>query len=353
MSIKGTTIEDLQEVPYLCTLLRYCDTKERQTNDAILNYWDEDGGDVGPRANVGIPAGAGRRILCDLRFFGLFRSNDKYIPLVRAPLVIELWLADGADAFYPNSAAIAGEGRAPEVVRSQNYQIEDVFVKCDLLDLSPELISRYENLLDQGNNFPIAFTSFATTRHIVFDTPDQDIQTTRSLALLKTIFLTFSLNDKAAINAIGGAGAGIGLAPWNLMLNPRWTVANERTDANDDFQWQCHIGGNQWPQNPVEGTGAESWYQLRSALDLATWGFNSFDAEGWRSTRWIAAIDVEKGAGTLDNLSFTGVATRSGEPVTFRLRGVGDAADRPTLAFLTLAHDAFVTISRAGCDINY
>jgi hypothetical protein len=126
MSIKGTTIEDLQEVPYLCTLLRYCDTKERQTNDAILNYWDATGGDVGPRANVGIPAGGGRRIMCDLRFFGLFRSNDKYIPLLHAPLVIELWLADGADAFYPPSPAIAGDPAQPEIARSQAYQIEDV-----------------------------------------------------------------------------------------------------------------------------------------------------------------------------------------------------------------------------------
>ena len=84
-------------------------------------------------------------------------------------------------------------------------------------------------------------------------------------------------------------------------------------------------------------------------------GFNSFDPARWRSTRWIAAIHVEKGAGTLDNLSFTGVATRSGEPVTFRLKDMRGNADdpMPTLAFLTLAHDAFVTISRAGCDINY
>ena len=84
------------------------------------------------------------------------------------------------------------------------------------------------------------------------------------------------------------------------------------------------------------------------------WGYNSFDPAGWRSTRWVAAVDLERAASTLDNLSFSGVSLRSGEPVTFKLKGIaGGANARPTMAFLTLAYDAFMTISRAGCDINF
>ena len=114
------------------------------------------------------------------------------------------------------------------------------------------------------------------------------------------------------------------------------------------------FGGNAWPVNAVEGAGAESWYQLRNTLDMSTLGFNQIRARDWMTSKWMAAIDLEKAASTLDNLSFTGQPLRSGEPVTFSIRGLDPlAANRPTMAFLTLVYDSFVNIHEAGWDISY
>jgi hypothetical protein len=313
--------------------------------------------------------------LCDLRFLGIFRNNDKHIPLPWCALSLELTLTDGVNAFYADSDDMGevpvapGQPGAPGQVavnRSQAYAIEDVGLRCDLLLMAPELIARYSDLLQQGNNFPMAFTSLATTRHQVFASAEQDFQTTRSLAMCKSVFFSFSFADREVFE-IFDAGADPGavapivprnrrpdLAPWNLLVNPRWRVAHEGTDTDDNFSWSLHLGGRVWPVNPVRGTGAESWYQLRATLDLASYGYNAFTQQGWKLDKWMGAVDLEKGAGTLDNLSFTGHPLKSGEPVTIRVKGLDPAANmHPTLCFITLAYDAIMTISMAGVDINY
>jgi hypothetical protein len=313
--------------------------------------------------------------MCDLRFFGMFRNNDKHIPLPWCAITIELTLTDGVQAFYGDSDALGeipvgpGEPGAlaqGAVVRSQTYTIEDVGMRCDLLLMAPELIARYSDLLQHGNNFPLAFTSLAVTRHQVFNVPEQDFQTTRSLALCKSVFFSFSFADPE-ICEIFAAGPDAAtpapinpckrrpdLAPWNLLVNPRWRVAADGTDAPDTFSWGLHMGGRRWPVKDVRGVGAESWHQLRATLDIATYGYNSFTQQGWKLDRWMGAADVERGAGTLDGLSFTGIPLKSREPVTIRVKGLdGDANVHPTLCFITLAYDAILTINMAGVDINY
>jgi len=95
-----------------------CDTTERQANNAILSNWTE-GGNMGAHADVGIPAGQGRRMMTDLNVCGLFRI-DKNIPLLFAPITLEDDLADGVDIFWPSAAAVQGDAAKPAVTRSQS-----------------------------------------------------------------------------------------------------------------------------------------------------------------------------------------------------------------------------------------
>ena len=63
-------------------------------------------------------------------------------------------------------------------------------------------------------------------------------------------------------------------------------------------------------------------------------------------------MDLEKGAGTLDNMSMTGWQSRSGEPITFRLRGMDPTPGlMPDVAFIHLCHDAIITVGKAQVDI--
>ena len=84
---------------------------------------------------------------------------------------------------------------------------------------------------------------------------------------------------------------------------------------------------------------------------MAVWGQSSFNAAEWNSLKWVAGIDLERGSGSLDNLSMTGISTRSGEPLVFKLRGFNTAA-MPDTAFIHLVHDAILTISKGGCEVS-
>ena len=344
----GTLIEDLVEAPRLASLMRLCEPKERQENEKLLSNWTE--GDAHDRSDVGIPPGYGRRVYTDLRILGIFRIA-KHLPISHMSITIEFELADGAEAFYSPMAAVA-DPALPAVAHSQSYALQDVQIQGDMLELTQELLSRYSSLLDQGKHFPIAFTTWTNSRHVLLNARDQDVATTRALSLLKTVFISFSTTDTRTLFAssqpTGFAGK---FATWNTFLNPRYTVSAQWSDDQDQFNWEVQIGGRHWPAHHVRGVNSETYYHLRQALDMAVWGQSSFNISDWNHIRWLAGIDLERGAGTLDNLSMTGYSTRAGEPLTFKLKGF-DTAAMPNVAYLHLCHDAILTVSRGGCEVS-
>ena len=249
----GTLIEDIQEAARLAQLLQWCDTRERNENNKIFSNWDEDEAAAGV-ADAGIARNLKRRIVTDLRIIGLMRVT-KHIPLQWCPITLELELADGAEIFWGNSVDGAA-GNPPAVNRSQSFALEDVTIQCDIVKVLPELLARYDSLLDSRNNLTIPFTTWATTRHTLAGAVGEyDIQTTRSLSLLKTVFLTFSHTDPNTIAQLGAVDERALYGTSNLFLNPRYATAGERTTANDAFQWQVVIGGNAFPTFPCRGVG--------------------------------------------------------------------------------------------------
>ena len=236
---------------------------------------------------------------------------------------------------------------AAAVVHSQSYALQDVQIQGDLLELSPELLTRYTTLLDQGKHFPIDFTTWTNSRHVLLQAADQDISTTRALSLLKTVFISFSRQDTAPLfNAESQRQGFHGLyTQWNTFLNPRWTVAGNWSDDQDNFNWQVQIGGRHWPAHQVRGVGAESYYHFRQSLDMAVWGQSSFNINDWAQLRWVGGLDLETSGGSLDNMSYSGFSTRAGEPLTFKIKGF-DTANMPDVAYIHLCHDATLTISR-------
>jgi hypothetical protein len=332
--------------------MRLCEPKERLENDKILSNWTER--DSERRSGAGIPPNQGRRVYTDLRILGLFRIG-KHLPISHFSLTLEFELGDGAEIFFASMPAVPSATPAlAEVTHSQSYALQDVQIQGDMVELTPELLSRYTSLLDQGKKFPISFTTWTNSRHVLLDAADQDVATTRALSLLKTAFITFTLSvttptfwgDDGIKGGLNGA-----MASWNLFLNPRWMIATQSTDTNDHFNWQLQLGGRHWPAHQVRGVGAETYYHFRQALDMAVWGQSSFNYAEWQSIRWVAGIDLEKGSGSLDNLSMTGESTRSGQPITFKLRGI-DPANSPDTAFIHLCHDAILTISKGGCEVS-
>jgi hypothetical protein len=237
------------------------------------------------------------------------------------------------------------------VAHSQSYALSDVQIQGDMVELSPELLSRYTSLLDQGKHFPVPFTTWTNSRHVLLNVTDQDVATTRALSLLKTAVISFSRTNFGWDATSIGAGFNGLFAPWNLFLNPLCNIAHQWTDTADTYNWELQLGGRHWPSHQVRGVGADSYYPFRQALDMAVWGQNAFNTAEWNTLKWVAGIDLERGSGSLDNLSMTGTSTRSGEPIVFKLRGF-DTAVMPNTAFVHLCHDAILTVSKGGCEVS-
>jgi hypothetical protein len=281
----------------------------------ILNDW-----------STAIVHGTARRVLVPLDTLGIF-AQDKSIPLSHAPITLELELANPEDV-------VADTGRA--------YTIDSAWIQCDLLRVAPELQARYEQVLASGNiNLPI--TTYSTTRHILDAAAKQDVATTRSLALLKTAILTFSTTTAAHLptaNAVNQKDV-------NLFANPNH-ADTAWTHDTDSFSWQLVIDGCCWPVYPCSGS-KETWMHLRQALDLSSYGYMDIVQADWRKTKFIVAIDLERAASTLHGASFTGWPCRGGSPIMFRLNNIPQT-HKVEIAFITLVHDAVISISSAGCD---
>jgi len=171
--VKGTPVEVIEEAGRLSTLLTKLDCRERVFNNEAESFWQT------PRV-----FGESRRILTDLNIIGLFRL-DKHLSLHWAPITLKLELADGIDAFEGSEAAAVGAAK-----RTQAYSLTDCSILCDTLVVSAELQRLFAEHMVEGK-MPLAISSWSNTRHEVPTTGKFDLQTTRSLALLKTVFVTF------------------------------------------------------------------------------------------------------------------------------------------------------------------
>ena len=193
---------------------------------------------------------------------------------------------------------------------------------------------------------PLSISSWSTTRHETPTTGKFDLQTTRSLALLKTVFVTF---DAAAVADRPGAHDAEKYAHTNatLLFNPQ--NGKDTNIAEDTLSWQLDIGARTWPVFPVRGT-SETYYHLRQAIDQNRYGFLNITKEDYLTKDFIIGCDTEKASGQIDGANFTGMACRSGEPITVRIRDL-DAAHKAKTAYIHLCHDVVIQISAGAVDV--
>lgn len=318
--IKGTPVEDIQDSNRLAFLLNMFDTKERQDANKAESFWD-----------TKIDAGTSRRMMTPLDIFGLFRANDKHISLYWAPITIELSLAPAADVCVTGTAYKTG------------YTLSEVQILSDTLAVSGELLKLFSDHMETGS-MPFAISSWVTTRHELPASDKFDIQTTRSLSLLKSVFVTFDsvVNERGADADAQGAWTS---STW--LYNPQKGKA--LTTAADTLEWQLCIGSRVWPVWPVKSV-SDTWYHLRQALDQNRYGASNITTAEFQKDKFVIGIDVEKGASMIDGASFTGHPCRSGEAITFRFRGFPDASTKAKVAFIHLCSDVVINVTQAGVE---
>ena len=81
-------------------------------------------------------------------------------------------------------------------------------------------------------------------------------------------------------------------------------------DHTRELEMQVQLGSKLYPEYPMKSV-AEKFTQLRKSVGVPASPIHSvhFDAERYRSTTFVAAVDFEKAL----QVSYTGTATRAGD----------------------------------------
>ena len=119
-------------------------------------------------------------------------------------------------------------------------------------------------------------------------------------------------------------------------------------DNTRELEYQVQLGSKLSPEYPMKSI-AETFTQLRKSVGISASPIHSFhfDAEKYRSTTFIAAIDFEKAL----QVSCTGTSTRAGDLLAVKVKGANAAdfdATTPNKLFLTLHADVILQISASG-----
>ena len=135
-----------------------------------------------------IPKGKSR-VVAFTPFCGLFRQ-EKYSPIRYAPIQIELEVVGNAtDAVVGN--IVIGDPDT-NTNKSENFLIEDVQLKCDLVELDNTLDNEYTAYLLEGKALPIHYTALTHASRVI-SSINTTANVTRGLTRLKAVLFLYSM----------------------------------------------------------------------------------------------------------------------------------------------------------------
>ena len=273
------------------------------------------------------------RTVCFTPFLGLFRQ-EKFLPVRYAPIQLEFEVVNAAtDAVYPATNS------SGQTTFSEAFVIQDVQLKCDLVDLDNTLDNEYTQYLMTGKSLPIHYTAITHSSQI-FTNMKNDVHVSRSLTRLKSVFV--SLFEKLNI---GEAAYGV--------CNSFWHPMEATFNFDKEVEIQIQIGSKLYPEYPIRSL-AEAYYQLRKTIGLHFGNeAMAIHSKSYMSRSFIAAIDLEKVLGA----AFTGTNTMDGQLMIIRMKPANastitlDTAANTYYIFYTLIYDAVLQINLAGVTV--
>ena len=266
-------------------------------------------------------------------FVGLFRQS-KYLPIRYCPIQLELEIVN-----LSNEAVIGNLTPPTANDRSESFLIENVQLKCDLVDLDNSIDNEYTAYLMEGKILPIQYTGVSTGSQIFRDMKT-DIHVSRSLSRLKAVFMTMLYTDLTAATFRGSE-----------IMERFWHPMAGTFDSDKEVELQIQIGSKLYPEYPIRSL-SEAFYQLRKTLGLH-FGNDSLNIHRfcYYTNAFVAAIDLEKVLGA----SFSGMNTMSGDLLTIRMKSAnGTITLDPNLSysmFYTLVFDNILEISLTNCRV--
>ena len=241
---------------------------------------------------------------------------------------------------------------------SNDWQIENVQIKTELITLDNGLQNTYDAHLLSGNAYPINYNTFITQSQNVIGGADAaglslgqqkiNLSVSRAVTRLKSVFITL---DKA----IPYENDSKARKPWNDFYSPMHAYAtpyegnNSMYDQRGEFETQIQIGSKKYPETEMR-SHAEAYYQLKKCLGFQSSSVHSFDisASEYRNSKFIMGYDLEKKLGS----GFTGVSTKAGDLMTIRFNHLDTEPNNyATQVYITLHSDNVLEIRESGISV--
>ena len=364
VSVAGQLIEDIDSYNRVHEMFESVKSDKTRDNEDIHGFgcrWDDadtmtQAYTVGGKPEIGemytqetmpgIKQGE-RRIVSFKPLAGIF-NQEKYLPLKYCPIDVQLELIDDPDeAFikpgitvaFPANYTAAVAGTSPEVLgTTQEFEINDCRVICDVLTLNSEVNNSYNEVLLKGTPLPIYFQTFVTSQQNVKNLEDINLVVSRAVSRLKAAFITFYKGDASIIGQRS-----------NEFSHPNAFAPDGLYNWNYDLEWSINLGSNRYPIMPCRSIG-ETFYHLKKTLNFLNPSQDSvsFSFAQYRRDKYIIGMSFEKAL----NSPYSGVNTKAGQQLVFKAKpNNGTTVPGANLfddVFVTLLHDCFVEIRETG-----
>ena len=338
---QGTLIEDF-DYNRTCEMFEVLTSLHNRDNDDIENFgYRADTLPPGENHTVntlpGIPGQSYQTVgmkLCS----GLL-NQPKMLPLKYMPLTIELELVNDAND------VIVTPGVNSEFTISNttnDWQLENVQLKCDICNLDNSLQNNYDSHLLSGKSLPINFNTYITQSQAITG-QDVGVSLNRAITRLKSIFVTFyQTNDTEKPTH----------KEFCDFNHPMDNATGLLYDKGYELEYQIQVGSKLFPEYPVRSL-SESFAQLKKCLGILGSNFHSVSItpKQYRNNRFIIGCDTEKAL----QAGFTGLNTRQGDLLSVKVKAMDKsvltAAKMPDTMYIVLHSDQIMEISDAGVQV--
>lgn len=379
----STTIEDIDYYNRSHEMFHRClpkDVKETESSESLGFDLDIAEWQRNPyytqtnKPNGGSIEGLRFRTVTFKPLLGLL-NQEKMIPLMFAPLTLELELVDdlldplietvplAVGNTHDKNGLSEDQSTVPKQL-STDWSIENPVVNADVITLDNQLNNEYYNQVLSGKSIPITFSTIITQMQNLTSgntgSKNAMINITRAVSRLKSVFVTFSKTTDQNGARVVHNGA---------RQNTATTVENKLYENNNTFFYgphtvtggtgsyssdhECHaqiqIGSKKLPENEIRSS-SEAYYQLRKCLGVHGSSNHSLGIDAFRYLfdSYILGVDCEKSM----EANGTGLNLKNGELISVKYNfTTNNSAEYPKEMYITLHHDAIIEISSTGVQV--
>jgi hypothetical protein len=269
---------------------------------------------------------------------GIF-NQSKMLPLKYMPITIEFELVSDAN----DPIVTPGVDSVFTTTNTSNdWQIENVQLKCDVCTLDNALQNNYDSHLLSGKNLPINYNTYITQSQAISG-QDVSVNVSRAITRLKSLFISFYKTPGTA-TAID--------KDWLNFVHPMDNSTGLAYNSGYELEYQVQIGSKLYPEYPVRSV-SESFAQLKKCLGILGSNFHSVSISPlqYRTDHHVIGVDTEKAL----QAGFTGLNTRQGDLMTIKVKAQNKstltASLMPDTMFVCLHADCILECSDAGVQI--